>query len=546
MKSICLFACIFFSNFLPAQTLVKDIYPGIGNSAPIFLGSLSKGVVFAAITPTYGYEIWLSDGSEAGTFMLKDIRAGFNSSFTQINAVVSGDYVYMILMDTSTSSNSSLWRTDGTTAGTQRMMKFSSSLALPNASQNDISGVNGKCLFAYGENNNKDLWVSDGTASGTRMLKDFKPGATLGGKPYNLVAMGNYVYFFADDGDHGYELWRSDGTDSGTQLVKDIFPGTVGCISNIAQTTNMLASNNKLYFYAISDVVSGFELFVSDGTDSGTYMVKDLNPLPYSNSNIFVAGVSDSFALVFYRNNSINYLCRTDGTAAGTYDLMSGPDLIPSIPNFRTFVNAGKQVFFIHNTPNFGNELWSSDGSVEGTGMLLDLSPGTGSGFGNTICALNGRAYFAGTNNFIGRELFVSSGFKGQTHLYLDIFPGINFGNIASIGSYNNMLYVSANTNNGKGVELYKIDPSAFLSTSNIQANNLAIWPNPVRAGETLNISGQNAFQYTLSDLNGRVLISDYSDNSTIQIPSDMAPGLFLLMTQSDKGVQYSKIQIFN
>ena len=527
MKSFCLFASLFLYTFLPAQTLVKDIYPGTGNSAPIFLGSLEKGVVFAAITPTYGYEIWFSDGSEEGTIMLKDIRAGFNSSFSQSNAVQSGNYIYMVLLDT-TISNSGLWRTDGTTQGTQRMMKFSSSFAIPNVSQNEISGVNGKCLFAYGDNNNKDLWVSDGTAAGTRLLKDFKPGQSLGGKPYNLVNMGDYVYFFADDGEHGYELWRSDGTDSGTQIVKDIFPGTVGCISNIAQTTNMLASNNKLYFYAISDVVSGFELFVSDGTDSGTRMVKDLNPLPYSNSSVFVAGTSDSFALVFYRNSGTNYLCRTDGTAAGTYDLMSGADLIPNLPNFRTFVNAGNQVFFMHSTPTSGNELWSSDGSVDGTGMLLDLSPGTGSGFGNTICTYDGRAYFAGTNNFIGRELFVSSGFKGSTRIYLDIFPGINFGNIASIICHDKMLFLSANTNNGKGVELYKLDPSAFLSTVEIQTSNLAIWPNPVSAGHAFKISEDVTSVTLVSSIGQMTTLHSHTDR-VFYLPDSIAPGLYLL-----------------
>ncbi|MFM6984653.1 MAG: T9SS type A sorting domain-containing protein, partial [Chitinophagaceae bacterium] len=178
-----------------------------------------------------------------------------------------------------------------------------------------------------------------------------------------------------------------------------------------------------------------------------------------------------------------------------------------------------------------GTELWCSDGSVEGTGMLLDLSPGTGSGFGNTICALNGKAYFAGTNNFIGRELFVSSGFKGQTHLYVDIFPGINFGNIASIGSYNNMLYVSANTNDGKGVELYKIDPSAFLSTSNIQANNLAIWPNPVRAGSILGNIPEDVTYLTLYSSTGE-MITLYRDTDKIfTLPNSLSSGIYVLST---------------
>lgn len=544
MKTIGLFATLLFCSLLQAQTLVKDIYTGTGNSAPVILGSLSKGLIFSATTPTYGAEIWVTDGSSNGTFMLKDIRPGFSSSFFQLNSVVSNDLLYMVLMDSSSSSVNSLWRTDGTTQGTIKLMQFPQSLPVPNATQNEMSAVNGKCLFAYGENNKKELWVSDGTAIGTHILKDFKAGASQGGNPYNLVKMGNHVYFFADDGIHGYELWRSDGTDSGTQLVKDVFPGIIGCIQNLAQNTNMVAGTDKVYFSAISDVTLGFELFVSDGTDSGTNMVKDLNPLPYANSALFIAGAADSFALVFYRKNNINYLCRTDGTANGTVDLLDSSALIITIPNFRNYVNAGEQIFFMHSTQSTGSELWSSDGTKEGTGILIDLSPGTQSGFGNVMCAHDGKAYFAGLNNLVGRELFVSSGYKGTTQLYLDLFPGVFFGNLSSMMMHNNSLFVSANINNGKGVELYKIDPTSFLGTSNISTTDLSIWPNPVKAGESLFVSDQTDFIFTLHDLSGRAILKGNGLESHIQIPSDISAGLYLLTIQTEKEIYNVKIQV--
>jgi ELWxxDGT repeat protein len=544
MKTIGLLASLLFCNLVQTQTLVKDINTGVGNSSPVMLASLSRGLVFAASTPTYGAEIWVSDGTATGTMMLKDIRPGFSSSFNQINTFVSGDMLYMVLMDSTTTNANNLWRTDGTSQGTIKMMTFSQSWQVPNATLNQMSGVNGKCIFVYGDNNNKELWVCDGTAAGTRLLKDIKPGTNVGSNPYNLVAMGDFVYFFADDGVHGYELWRTDGTETGTTLVKDIFPGPVSSLQNIAQNTNMLAGTNKVYFSAISDITKGFELFVSDGSDGGTFMVKDLNPESYANSALFIAGAADSFALVFYRKDNFNYLCRTDGTEAGTYDLLDSSALITTIPNFRTYVNAGEQMFFAHSTQSTGQELWSSDGTAEGTGLLLDLSPGNVSGFGNAICAHEGKAYFAGLNNLVGRELFVSSGYKGTTHLYLDLFPGLLFNNFQYIMMHQGMLYASANRNDGKGTELYKIDPNSFLTVSDIQHTNSTIWPNPVRAGETLKLGLSDAMPYELKDLSGRTIQSGISKDTEIMLNTDISAGIYFLSLQTPQGNITKKLQV--
>jgi ELWxxDGT repeat protein len=45
--------------------------------------------------------------------------------------------------------------------------------------------------------------------------------------PTNLTSFGGYLYFQASDGSNGDELWKSDGTSSGTTVVKDIYPGSL-------------------------------------------------------------------------------------------------------------------------------------------------------------------------------------------------------------------------------------------------------------------------------------------------------------------------------
>src|SRR5438270_914055 len=46
--------------------------------------------------------------------------------------------------------------------------------------------------------------------------------------PSHLTAVGATIFFTANDGVKGVELWKSDGTVSGTGLVKDIRPGSTG------------------------------------------------------------------------------------------------------------------------------------------------------------------------------------------------------------------------------------------------------------------------------------------------------------------------------
>jgi ELWxxDGT repeat protein len=53
--------------------LVKDINPGLKGSAPQDLTSINGIIYFRAFNPATGYELWRSNGTEAGTVLVKDI-----------------------------------------------------------------------------------------------------------------------------------------------------------------------------------------------------------------------------------------------------------------------------------------------------------------------------------------------------------------------------------------------------------------------------------------------------------------------------------------
>src|SRR5690606_37559592 len=63
---------------------LKDINagPSVGGSYPSDLEAVGSTAFFIATTPLHGLELWKTDGTEAGTVLVKDIRAGSTSSFT--------------------------------------------------------------------------------------------------------------------------------------------------------------------------------------------------------------------------------------------------------------------------------------------------------------------------------------------------------------------------------------------------------------------------------------------------------------------------------
>ena len=104
--------------------------------------------------------------------------------------------------------------------------------------------------------------VKDLTATGEN------PAST----PIEFVEMNSIYYFLATTAATGKELWRTNGTVAGTYMVKDIAPGPDG-----STPYGLTVVNNILYF-AARDVPSNSELWRSDGTAAGTYLVKEIYP----------------------------------------------------------------------------------------------------------------------------------------------------------------------------------------------------------------------------------------------------------------------------
>ncbi len=120
-------------------------------------------------------------------------------------------------------------------------------------------------------------------------------------------------------------------------------------------------------------------------------------------------------------------LWKTDGTSAGAAFVRRFPMRLEW--NWLTPVALGDQVLFTLTDGKQGVELWRSDGSVDGTVKVLDLSPGKAEvgGVGpvpDAVLAVGKTLFFTFADGMHGPELWKTDGTAEGTGLVKDILPG--------------------------------------------------------------------------------------------------------------------------
>ncbi len=334
-----LLLCLAAASSAQTPTLLKDLNPGADNGSPTRFFVYGERVLFRADSGPEGVELWITDGTPAGTTLLKDIN------------------------------------TDAT-------------VSAGNSNPDNLIEYKGKVYFSAREaTTGIELWVTDGTPGGTMLLKDINPG-TDASSPLDFVIYNDLLYFTANDGTNSSELWVTDGTAAGTQLAVDIFAGGGTGFPN-----GKYVYEGKMYFTANSGT-GGSELHSSDGTVAGTQQIKDIRP---GSSNSLPSQFYEHMGTLYFRANDGSTgteLWKTDGTATGTVrvlDLRAGS--ASSSPG--DFQSLGGLLYFTANDGTTGNEPWQTAGDSLSTKQIADLNPGSGSSSPTTpIAIVAGQQYF--------------------------------------------------------------------------------------------------------------------------------------------------------
>jgi ELWxxDGT repeat protein len=445
-------------------------------------------IFFSVQDPSLGSELWITDGTEQGTFLVKNIASDEtqtpSSSIRELTRL--GDEVFFVATDARgddvpvDETAIELWKTDGTSSRTEKVTHLNEGRSRRYIGH--LTPVGDRLFFAYGS----ALWVSDGTSEGTaallpqgstmypdirsltpvgdllyfvrndltlslcrsdgtaagtrchladggrdyvavgeqlffvpffvsgnkeelwvitdgeeaRLVRDIHPERlSRGSQPHSLAAFGDIVMFFADDAVHGFELWRSDGTSDGTFLVADINPGRAD--SAPFRDQRMVAVGGVLYFPA-NDGVHGSELWRTDGTPAGTRLVEDVNPGPLGSGPLPVRAAGRLFN---FAHDGTQFALRVFDERSGRSEVLQALSVPNSFTLPKDFADAAGFLIFT-SCDDHGCEPWASDGTPMGTRRSADIAFGAASSFPGSYTPFDSQLLLAASDGVHGSELW--------------------------------------------------------------------------------------------------------------------------------------------
>lgn len=371
-----------------------------------------------------GAELWRTDGTIEGTWLVKDINPGpadgfyndfgedYSAGFTDVNGT-------LFFFATDGVSGFELWKSDGTEAGTVMVkdtvpgpMGLTTCSLLEGPSVFDdceptLIATDDALLFTGVDiDHGHELWRSDGTAEGTAFVADLRPGPSwfeLGAS----IDFGGALYFL--DWWFG-ALWRTDGTTEGTVMVAD------------GEFHNPVVLGQSIFMLGV-DVRASIEPWVSDGTEEGTHLLKDIFRGDAGSAPEHLTDVDGTLFFTADNGTHGRELWRSDGSAMrtnGVLDIRPGAE--GSSPTELTPV--GNTLFFVADDGVHGAEPWRSDGTREGTFLIADVNPGPHGSMPLELTRVGDAVFFRADDGVHGMELWRSNGTAAGTTLVSDSIPG--------------------------------------------------------------------------------------------------------------------------
>jgi ELWxxDGT repeat protein len=566
---------------------ILDTVPGPA-PGPLYastIAAMDGFILYVAGDLFNGLQLWRSDGTLAGTTLVKSMGAGVQSASISDNIAVTRVGNRAVFLSESAQDGPQLWSSDGTAQGTVPLIAAPAAPA--GGAVNPLLGVVGTHgYFAIYTGSDYRVVVTDGTPAGTHVLTDagpLDPGNTsntqvagddnlafintyyydsgsgtakhlfayvpqtnmvthlrdtaLSGEDDPPLADGGRLFFLSTDPVHADEPWLSDGTVAGTHILANLAQEIRSNDSN----PNFLTDVNGTLYFSADDGVHGAELWRSDGTESGTSLAFDITPGAAGSNPTQIVNWNGS--LFFFTGNSYSgSLMRTAGPLSSVTTLAPlTPEPRPTDPNFsQTQCNFPRTVpfngrlYFGASDGVSGFELWSTDGTAGGTTQVVDIVSGAGSSSPCSLTVFGGRLYFrASPDSAAGFQLWSTDGTTPGTGPAL---PGAPFAQINGFSTFvvfnNRMYFVASDANGVSGVYSTDGTPGGtqlLEAASSVAASSLA--PAGVSNGRLI------LTKFVSSNTSGyqELWLSDGTLAGTVQLAGVQMPLTTPMLLTSDR-----------
>ncbi|PSR52757.1 hypothetical protein AHMF7605_04085 [Adhaeribacter arboris] len=493
-------------------------------------GVVKDKLVFNAEDGATGNEPWVYDNSTNQTKLLKEVIPGKNQTylgnFTNVN-----DRLYFVVNNKEYTTN--LWQTDGTEAGTFKIKNYKEDI--PYISVQYLTKKNNRLFFfatlkdyhqvlCYIEGLNTvkvkdlgvnmynvavratnmvladdylyfttdgaggELWKSDGTEEGTTKVKSFYA-------IYNLTAVKNKVYFSAAQGNQDeYELWQSNGTEAGTILVKNIG-------KNYSSYPEQLVNLNGVLIFSAATQEFGREYWKTDGTAEGTVQIADINPGPATSTFNSISSIYYSYA--------------------------------PIVSSYTIFNN---YLYFSANDGSHGTELWRTDGTTSGTSLVSDVNQGPIGSFPQPFTSNNGKIYFSAFSASYGTELWSTEGTAATTKQLFDLNNGLPGSYPTKFSFINDKIFFMAGKNDS-GRQLWSYSKDNVTAVKEFRENSsFKVYPNPTYDYLHLETGNKKVQSLKLYNLQGRNFPIEKNQADKVYV-GNLPSGIYLLVTEMDNKI---------
>ena len=516
--------------------LVKDIYTGNNDSFPLNFENYNGKLFFGAINPVTDLQtIYVSDGTTVGTTPLvinfaSNVLATattYEPEFFKLNT----DLYFSVRTPVSINNSVSyVVKVSGTSTTTNLVYNLSANTQKTNSSFSNAVILNNKIVFnpRYAESflGGIEPYVIDlNNASNSGVLKDIN--ISNDSNPTDLTVFAGSIFFAAKTNSTNTDMYKSNGLTSGTSVFLNAtngFPNT--------SPANFKVLGNSMIFTAFT-VQYGNGLYKTTGATGNWSFLANA---AYSNN----LKVIDNL-IYFSGNDGTNgqELWRTDGTVAGTY--MVRNINVSGNSNPRDFIKIGNLVYFVAegNNNTGGAEIWKTDGTQAGTQLVKEVNT-NGSSEPTFLTAYNGTLYFVANDGIHGREIWTSNGTDAGTYIV-----ELNVGGTGSDPSHltvlNDELFFAADAGDGSGKELWAYkDPT--LAINNLDEVNTAISVYPNATTSYFQIETQVTIEkVTVYSLDGK-LIKSFGAQDQYDI-AEVTSGTYILSIETKKGTFTKKLR---